>query len=147
MIVVLYLSVALIAIAFTVLVVYLSKTLHSLNVTLTNVAGTLEGLEKQMQGITIETTDLLHKTNQLAEDIQHKSDRLNTVVAAVQDVGTSLQRFNQSVQKVSTTVSTNLEQNQDKISQVVQWGNTAMEIWEKWKMKKQKPETPLKDQI
>ncbi len=78
MIIILYLSVALIAVAFLILVIYLSKTLKSVQMTLTNVASTLDGLEGQMKGITAETTELLHKTNRLAEDIQEKSEKLNT---------------------------------------------------------------------
>jgi hypothetical protein len=35
-------------------------------------------------------------TNRLAEDIQEKSEKLNTVVHAVQEVGTSVQQFNTS---------------------------------------------------
>lgn len=62
MIIILYLSVALIAVAFLILVIYLSKTLKSVQMTLTNVASTLDGLEGQMKGITAETTELLHKT-------------------------------------------------------------------------------------
>ncbi len=42
MIIILYLSVALIAVAFLVLVIYLSKTLKSLQLTLKHVASTLE---------------------------------------------------------------------------------------------------------
>ena len=61
MIIILYLSVALIAVAFLILVIYLSKTLKSVQMTLTNVASTLDGLEGQMKGITAETTELLHK--------------------------------------------------------------------------------------
>ncbi|MRX72723.1 DUF948 domain-containing protein [Bacillus lacus] len=133
---IMYVSVAVIAIGFTVLVAFLSKTLSSLQVTLDNVANTLDGLEGQMRGITTETTELLHKTNLLADDIQQKSDKLNIVVTAVQDVGSSLKHFNQSVQRVSSSVTTNVEKNEDKISQVVQWSNAAMEIWDKWKTKK-----------
>ena len=91
MIIILYLSVALIAVAFLILVIYLSKTLKSVQMTLTNVASTLDGLEGQMKGITAETTELLHKTNRLAEDIQEKSEKLNTVVHAVQEVGTLIE--------------------------------------------------------
>ena len=47
------------------------------------VAKTLDGVEGQVQGITRETTDLLHKVNRLTEDIQGKVDRLNSVVDAV----------------------------------------------------------------
>ncbi|MCC3357988.1 DUF948 domain-containing protein [Bacillus sp. REN16] len=138
MILIVYISVAVIAVAFLILVIYLSRTLRSLQITLDNVAGTLSGLEKQMEGVTSETTALLHKTNKLAEDIQQKSESLNTVVYAVKDVGTSLQRFNQSVGNVTEEVAVQLEKNKTKISQVVQVGNAVIEMWDKWKDKKQK---------
>lgn len=51
MIIILYLSVALIAVAFLILVIYLSKTLKSVQMTLTNVASTLDGLEGQMKAL------------------------------------------------------------------------------------------------
>ncbi|MDQ0231081.1 DUF948 domain-containing protein [Metabacillus malikii] len=137
MIIILYLSVALIAIAFTILVVYVSKTLKALQGTLTNVANTLEGLEKQMSGVTLETTQLLHKTNILADDIRQKSEKLNSVVDSVQDIGTTIQQLNHSVRNVTTSVTTNLEQNQDKVNQVAQWSNAAIEIWSRWKHKKE----------
>ncbi|QOR65866.1 DUF948 domain-containing protein [Cytobacillus suaedae] len=137
MIIILYLSVALIAIAFLVLVIFLSRTLRSLQITLDNVAKTLSGLEKQMEGITVETTELLHKTNALATDIQEKTKKLNTVVDAVQDVGASIQRFNGSIQKVSENVSVQVERNQEKVTQVIQWGNVLIDLWDKWKDKKE----------
>ena len=43
-----------------------------------------------MEGVTKETTELLHKTNRLAEDIEHKAEKLNTVVDAVKGVGESV---------------------------------------------------------
>jgi uncharacterized protein YoxC len=134
---ILYLSIALISIAFAVLVVFIARTLKSVTKTLDNVAVTLEGLERQMEGITLETTQLLHKTNKLADDIQVKSEKLNTVVSAVQNVGNSLEGFNHSVSKVSSQLSSSLENNQERISQVISWSNVAMEIWEKWKQKKE----------
>ncbi|MBE4908303.1 DUF948 domain-containing protein [Bacillus luteolus] len=137
MIIILYLSVALIAIAFLILVIFLSRTLRSLQITLDNVAKTLSGLEKQMEGITVETTELLHKTNALATDIQEKTKKLNTVVDAVQDVGVSIQRFNGSIQKVSENVSVQVERNQEKVTQVIQWGNVLIDLWDKWKDKKE----------
>jgi uncharacterized protein YoxC len=68
----LYLAAIIAAVAFAVLVIYLAKTLKASTRTLNNVANTLESLEKQMQGITTETTELLHKTNALADDVIKK---------------------------------------------------------------------------
>jgi uncharacterized protein YoxC len=131
--IILYLSAAVAAIAFLVLVIFLSRTLKSLQLTLDSVAQTLDGLEKQMQGVTVETASLLHKTNVLAEDLQMKSENLNSVVHAVKNVGTSIQDFNSSIQKVSNKVQAGIDNNQEKISQIVQWSNVALEIRDKWK--------------
>lgn len=141
MIVILYLSVALIAIAFLVLVIFVSKTLNSVKDAVNQMTKTMDGLEGQLQGITSETTMLLHKTNALAEDIQHKAEKLNTVVYAVEEVGTTIKSLNASVRKVTNNVSNQLEQNQDKISQAIQWGNVLKEIKDKWVQKKEKRKT------
>ncbi len=134
--IILYSSAALIAIAFLILVIYLAKTLTSLQKTLNSVAHTLDGLENQLTGITTETTELLHKTNELADDLKQKSENLNTAVMAVREVGTSIQGFNTSIQKVSNKVVTEIENNQEKISQIVQWGNAVLEMRDKWKSRK-----------
>jgi len=146
--IILYLSAALAAIAFFILVIYLTKTLKSLQVTLDSVSQTLIGLEKQLQGLTTESTLLLNKTNALAEDLQRKSENLNSVVDAVKDVGTSIKSFNSSLQKVSTKVEDELVANEEKIAQVVQWGNAFFELKDLWqrrkseKIKTQEEKTP-----
>ncbi|WML47274.1 DUF948 domain-containing protein [Neobacillus sp. PS3-34] len=139
--IILYLSVALIAVAFFVLVIYLSKTLKSLQKTLESVSKTLVGLEGQLDGVTRETTVLLHKTNTLADDIQRKSESLNTVVDAVKDVGKAVNKFNHSIQNITNTVDRQIEQNKEKISQVMQWSNVFLELKDKWKSKKEKTYT------
>ena len=99
-------------------------------------AKTLDGVEGQVQGITRESTDLLHKVNRLTEDIQDKVERLNSVVGAVKGIGNSVQNLNGSVDRVTNSITHNISQNEDKISQVVQWSNVAMEIADKWQNRK-----------
>ncbi|MBT2754418.1 DUF948 domain-containing protein [Mesobacillus foraminis] len=137
--IILYLSAAVAAVAFLILAIYLAKTLKSLQSTLDSVAHTLTGLEKQLDGVTRETTVLLHKTNTLADDIQQKSESLNSVVSAVKDVGNSVQRFNQSIHSISSMVDNQIDKNQDKISQVVQWSNVFLELKDKWKSRRMSP--------
>ncbi|WP_414052349.1 DUF948 domain-containing protein [Macrococcus animalis] len=126
------------AIAFLVLCIFLGLTLMSVKKNLDHVAKTLDGVEGQIQGITRESTDLLHKTNRLAEDVQVKSAKLNTVVDAVSGIGSTVQNLNSSVDNVTTLITHNISQNEDKISQVVQWSNVAMEVADKWQMRKQR---------
>ena len=134
--IILYLSAALAAIAFFILVIYLSKTLKALQITLDSVSKTLVDVEKQMQGLTKESTLLLNKTNALAEDLQKKSENLNVVVDAVKEVGGTVKGFNTSLQKVSSKVEQELDQNQEKITQVVQWGSAVLELRDLWRKKK-----------
>ena len=96
-----------------------------------------------MQGITTETTLLLHKTNALAEDIQHKSEDLNTVVDAVKGVGGSIQRVNQTIDQITNRVQLAASQNDEKITQVVQWGNVCIELLNKWKKHKAEQKTTV----
>ena len=105
--------------------------------TLDNVAVTLSGLEKQLDGVTSETTMLLHKTNALASDIQQKAENLNSVVDAVKDVGNSVRNFNGSIQKITTTVNQQIDENKDKMAQVIQWSNILLDLKDKWQARKQ----------
>jgi uncharacterized protein YoxC len=136
--IILYLSVALVAIAFFILVIYLSKTLKSLQRTLDSVSKTLGGLEKQIDGVTSETTLLLQKTNALADDLQRKSESLNSVVDKIKDVGTTVNKFNQSLRSITDTVDEQVDQSKDKISQIIQWGGVLLELKEKWSLRKSK---------
>lgn len=147
MIMILYASAALIAIAFLVLVIFISKTLKSLQATLDNVSKTLGGLEKQLEGVTTETAVLLHKSNHLADDLQQKAERLNSVVEAVQDVGITVSHFNQTLQNLNNVVDKQVEDNKDKISQVIQWSRVFLELKDKWKVKKEKKELTEKKKI
>jgi uncharacterized protein YoxC len=135
--IILYLSVALIAIAFFVLVIFLSTTLKSFQVTLTNVSKTLSGLEKQLEGVTAETTILLQKTNALADDIKEKSDSLNSVVGAVKDVGITVTKFNGTLQNITQSVDKQVEESKEKVSQIVQWSHIILELRDKWQARKQ----------
>lgn len=138
--IILYLSVALIAIAFTILVVYASKTLKAMQLTMVNVAHTVDGLNKQMEGLTKETTELLGKTNKLADDLQQKSNSLNGVFDSVKELGTSIGGLNNSIKGISTTVSKTAEKQSDNIANAVQWGNVFIDLYTKWKIRKQNVE-------
>ncbi|WP_033828130.1 DUF948 domain-containing protein [Bacillus andreraoultii] len=130
---VLYISVAVIAIAFFILVIYIIQTLKSLTQTLNNISHTVEGLEEQLQGVTRETESLLKTTNHLAEDLSEKSKRLDSVVIAVEEVGKTVQSFNHSLTGISNKIINKIYTNEEKLSQVVGWGKIAMEFKDKWK--------------
>ena len=145
--IILYLSVALIAIAFLVLVIYVAKTLTSLQETLSSVSKTLIGLEKQLDGVTQETTELLQKTNALADDIQEKSKSLGSIVTAVKDVGTTVNKFNGTLKNLTDSFEIQVEENKEKVSQIVQWSNVFLELKDKWNAKKKEKEESSAEEI
>lgn len=124
----LYIAAIVAAIAFLILCVSLAMTLTSLKTTLKSVSETMNGLSVQLEGVTSETTLLLKKTNDLAEDIQLKSLQLNSVVEAVKGIGDSVTNVNSSVRRVTQSVSVEAERNSDKIAQVIQISKVAMGI-------------------
>ena len=136
-----WIALAIAAVGFLVLCIALSVVLFSVKKNLDYVADTLNGLDGQIQGITRESTDLLHKGNRLVEDVQGKVEKLNSVVDAVQGVGYSVQNLNSSVDRVTNSITTNISQNEDQISQVVQWSNVAMEIADKWNQRQRQNKT------
>ena len=89
-----------------------------------------------MQGISVETE--LHKTNALADDdIQQKSQSLNKVVAGVDGIGTTIQSLNTKLRNVSDSVTDEIENNADKVAQVVQWSSAAIEVYNHYRASRQ----------
>ena len=90
-----------------------------------------------MDGVTKETTELLQKTNALADDIQEKSQNLNSVVSAVKNVGTTVNKFNGTLKTLTESFDIQVEESKEKVSQIVQWSNVFLELKDKWNAKKQ----------
>lgn len=61
---------------------------------------------------------------------------MNGVVDAVKGVGNSVTDLNSTVRHITSRVGVQVEQNEDKIAQVVQWGNVFMGIRDKWNERK-----------
>ena len=142
----LYISALVAAVAFAVLVIFLVRTLRSANRTLEHTANTVANLEKQVNGITSETEQLLHKTNRLADDIQQKTEAVNTLFTSVKDLGQSVTQFNQSIRQVSNTVSSQTVEQSENIAKAVNWGTTALDLYTKFKLRKQTLDEPIKTQ-
>lgn len=134
---ILYISALIVALAFAILVIYLIKTLKSATKTLENTSATVEALEKQLRGITTESELLLKKTNALADDLQQKSESLNTVFGAAKELGESMKTLNQSVHQVSDKISDQTSRNAETVSQAVQWGQAVLDFYTKFKQRKQ----------
>ncbi|RSK28206.1 DUF948 domain-containing protein [Bacillus sp. HMF5848] len=140
MIIIVYISVAVIALAFLILVIYLARTLRSMQTTFQQVSSTIDSFDKQLKGITEETTSLLKKTNGLADDLQKKSEQLNTVIKSVEEFGGTISRVNSSMQEMTDKFMKQLDIQKDTFSKLVDVTHTAMEMWESLKEKRNQRE-------
>lgn len=110
-----YVAAIVAAIGFFILCIGIVKTLREATVSLNLVNQTLSNTEKSIEGIAKETEILLAQTNTLLVDIQGKSQELNPVVVAVGQLGSSLQKFATSVDKVNTSVTKELQHSKGPI--------------------------------
>ncbi|MDO6658062.1 DUF948 domain-containing protein [Anaerobacillus sp. 1_MG-2023] len=134
--IILYVAVAIIAIVFAVLSVFLIKVLKSTEKTLSNTAEMIDSLQGQINGLSKETTMMLHKTNVLADEVQSKVGQFSPVFESVKETGDSLQNLSRSFSKLSHSVEKGVESKQGKAAEAANWGSTALAMWEKYRFKK-----------
>lgn len=126
-------AVIIVAVAFAVLVLYLAQTLKATQRTMNNVADTLEGLEKQIEGITTETTLLLQKTNDLAEDVNQKTAKLDSMFEGVEVIGDSFHGITKTISRLTATLTNRPDEDYQKASEAVKWGTAIFSILKKKK--------------
>lgn len=131
-------SVAIIAIAFCVLVYYVVTTLKTFAKSLERLTATVDRLEGKVDEITTETTGLIKKVNTLTDDVQEKSAKLNKIFDFSEEIAKTIYKFNESLSDISAGILKQVRENQDKIVQVIQWGNIILELKEKWSEMKQR---------
>lgn len=131
-------SVAIIAIAFCVLVYYVVTTLKTFAKSLEQLTTTVDRLEGKVDEITTETTGLIKKVNTLTDDVQEKSAKLNKIFDFSEEIAKTIYKFNESLSDISAGILKQVRENQDKIVQVIQWGNIILELKEKWSEMKQR---------
>ncbi len=122
-------AVILVAVAIVGVGFYLAQTLNATKNTLDSVTSTLEGLQEQIEGITTETTLLLQKTNDLAEDVNHKVAKLNSVFDGVEEVGDTFHSLTRSMKRLSTSISVSADEDVEKATEAVKWSTALLNIW------------------
>lgn len=126
-------AVIIVAVAFAVLVLYLAQTLKATQRTMNNVADTLEGLEKQIEGITTETTLLLQKTNDLVEDVNQKTAKLNSTFEGVEVIGDSFNGLTKTVTRLTASLRNKSDEDIEKAAEAIKWSTAIFSFFKKRK--------------
>lgn len=92
-------SVAVIALAFTALVFYLIAFIRSSQVTLGQVNQTLSDARKQIDQLSGEAKKVIEHANQMSTDLQTKMETLDPIFNAVEDLGNLLENKTNSLKE------------------------------------------------
>jgi uncharacterized protein YoxC len=139
------------AIAFVVLVVFISRTLFRLEKLFRGVEDTLKETQKDLHDVSVETVQFIHTSNHLAEeakilvrnsnelakDMRERAKSLDVLAKSVEEVGVTIAEMNEKVKDTASNVTNTVKMSTEKMSQALKWGTTAVDLWEKYKMKRE----------
>ncbi|MEC0125939.1 DUF948 domain-containing protein [Paenibacillus pabuli] len=97
-------SVALIAVAFAVLVFFLIRTLKSAQGSLDNVSQTLQEVQKTIDELSYEVKQTVRHANDITVDVQHKMKQIDPVMESVHNLGEVLNEVTEAAKQVSSTL-------------------------------------------
>ncbi|MDO7907843.1 DUF948 domain-containing protein [Paenibacillus sp. JX-17] len=97
-------SIAVIAIAFAVLVFFLIKTLQSASGSLDKVTQTLQDVQKTVDELSYEVKQMLRHANDITVDVEYKMKKIDPVMESVKNLGDVLNEVTSAAKQVSTTL-------------------------------------------
>ena len=143
------LSVAVIAIAFVVLVAFLITTLRSMTALIAQSNVAVHELQIQLAGISREASDLLQHTNAVTADVLNKLHSLEPTFDSVKQVGEAAEQITSSVKQASTAVARTIREQAatepnlpptgtvaSTVAHVVKLAPLALDIWQQLKQLK-----------
>lgn len=98
------LSVALVAIAFAVLVFFLIRTLSSAKESLDNVSQTLKEVQKTIDELTYEVKTTVRHANDITADVQTQLHKVDPIMDSVKNLGEVMNELTLTAKQVSVTV-------------------------------------------
>lgn len=138
-------SIFIIALAFAILVVYVIKTLKSVQKSTEQINEGLIHMQKEIDLVSKEITELIRNTNKLTIDLQEKSKSLDSLFHSIDDVGSVVNQVTQSAKQVSSTLTGTLQRSvenatvqRDKVDEVMKYISLGLSIWQKFQSRKEK---------
>lgn len=97
-------SVAIIAVAFAVLVVYLIKTLLAAKDSLEKTTQTLQEVQQTIDELGYEVKQIVRHASDITVDVQHKMKQIDPVMSSVKNLGEVLSEVTLAAKQASTTM-------------------------------------------
>ncbi|MDF2959874.1 MAG: hypothetical protein K0S39_1609 [Paenibacillus sp.] len=136
-------SVAVIAVAFVVLVAFLIVTLRSMSALLVQTNTTIQDLRYEIKGIAKEASDVLRHTNAVTADVLNKLHSLEPTFDSMKQVGEAVEEITSSVKHASVSVARTIKDKVEheayippkgsKLAAALKTIPVILELWKQYK--------------
>lgn len=108
-------SVAVIALAFVVLVFFVVRTLQAAEKSLNKTSQTLQEVQQTVDELSYELKQVVRQVNDISGDVKHKMNQIEPVMESVQNVGEVLSEVTLAAKQVSSAVVNRFQKSSQKI--------------------------------
>ncbi|CAM4323462.1 DUF948 domain-containing protein [Paenibacillus alkaliterrae] len=111
---ILQISVAVIAVAFVVLMYFLVQTLKTLTGALEETKKTIGQLREEVSQISVDVKEAVHHTNAMTMDVRSKLRSLDMIFTSVNDIGHAIHAFTGAARESAASLTAALKKERQK---------------------------------
>lgn len=117
----LYIALAILIIALIIAGIGVGMFVSGIKEPVKKIKGSADNLKGRIDKLTLETTTLQHRANELKEDMQAKSEKISMFIDGAKGTKNAALDLNSSVKVVTTGIATKAVKDREHIQQVNQW--------------------------
>ncbi|MCA0756022.1 DUF948 domain-containing protein [Paenibacillus sp. N4] len=106
--IIIQISVAVIAIAFVVLLYFLVQAVKTLTSTLEETRKTIGQLRAEVTQISVDVKEAVHNTNVMTQDVRSKLKSLDVIFTSVNDIGHAIHSFTGAAKESAASITAKL---------------------------------------
>lgn len=130
-------SAAVAAAAFTALVIYLITFILSAKRVMMEANKTLSAIQGELASVSKQSTELLAASRQLVENADDKLHAFDPMARSVKTAGEALEQASVSVKQVSAAVSRTASgaakaKSQQRLGEALELVSTGLQLWQRW---------------
>lgn len=142
-----YVGVLFCALAFALVIIYISLVLKRVSNTMETLGETLGEVEEKLQYITPQLRTTVNETGKVVDDLHDKVAVADNLFDSLENIGTSLNAsqklLNQETKKLPEFKSS---QSMEQITEGIKWGDVALRLYKKWNDNNEKNELVVQDE-
>ncbi|EIM08583.1 hypothetical protein A1A1_00765 [Planococcus antarcticus DSM 14505] len=122
----LYIALAIFVVGLIIAIVGVVMLISGIKEPVKKMKGSANNLKERVDKLNLEATTLSHHANELKEDLQMKTEKVNALIDAGKGTVNSVIDLNASVRAITSNISSRVDHDKQSVAQVNQYSNTAM---------------------